>query len=157
MFYLFMKIRKSFSFTNLLSSFFKTNIWKVRWVGTILQGYGKQLSCTDPDPRISAFIWIDALFTVVLRIHDIFVWIRIRPDPRIYASDQWIRIRMRIRILLFSSLTFKMPAKNLFKKKISAYYFLKVRYGTFTSFFKGKKSKRSLKTVEIKVFLTIFA
>ncbi len=28
------------------------------------------------------------------------------PDPRIHASDQWIRI------LLFSSLTFKMPAKN---------------------------------------------
>ncbi len=28
---------------------------------------------------------------------------------------------------------------------------------TFTSFFKGKKSKRSHKTVDIKVFLTIFA
>jgi hypothetical protein len=30
------------------------------------------------------------------------------PDPRIHASDKWIRIR----ILLFSSLTFKRPAKN---------------------------------------------
>jgi hypothetical protein len=29
--------------------------------------------------------------------------------------------------------------------------------GTFTSFFKDKKSKSSHKTVEIKVFLTIFA
>ncbi len=29
--------------------------------------------------------------------------------------------------------------------------------GTFTSFFKDKKSKKSHKTVEIKVFLTIFA
>ena len=29
--------------------------------------------------------------------------------------------------------------------------------GTFTSFFKDKKSKRSHKTVEIKVFHTIFA
>jgi hypothetical protein len=29
--------------------------------------------------------------------------------------------------------------------------------GTFTSFFKGKKSIRSHKTAEIKVFLTIFA
>jgi hypothetical protein len=29
--------------------------------------------------------------------------------------------------------------------------------GTFVSLFKGKKSKRSHKTVEIKVFLTIFA
>ncbi len=48
---------------------------------------------------------------------------------------------MRIRILLFSSLTFKMPTKNLFKKKV----FLHVtfwRYGTFKSFFKGKKVKK---------------
>jgi hypothetical protein len=29
--------------------------------------------------------------------------------------------------------------------------------GTFTSFFKDKKSKRSHTTIEIKVFLTIFA
>ncbi len=29
--------------------------------------------------------------------------------------------------------------------------------GTFSSFFKGKNSKRSHKTVKIKVFLTIFA
>jgi hypothetical protein len=29
--------------------------------------------------------------------------------------------------------------------------------GTFTSFFKDKKSKKSLKAVGIKVFLTIFA
>jgi hypothetical protein len=29
--------------------------------------------------------------------------------------------------------------------------------GNFTSFFKGKNSKRSHKTVDIKVFLTIFA
>ncbi len=42
----------------------------------------------------------------VLRIHDILVWIRIRGD----ASDKWIRIR--IRILLLSSLAFKMPTKN---------------------------------------------
>jgi hypothetical protein len=33
----------------------------------------------------------------------------------------------------------------------------KLKKGTFTSFFKGKKSKRSHKTVEIKVFLTTFA
>jgi hypothetical protein len=29
--------------------------------------------------------------------------------------------------------------------------------GTFTSFFKDKKSKKSHKTVEIKVFLTLFS
>ncbi len=34
------------------------------------------------------------------------------PDPRIHASDLWIRIRIRIRILQFSSLTFKTPTKN---------------------------------------------
>ncbi len=38
----------------------------------------------------------------VLRIHDILMWI--------HVSEQWIRIR--IRILLFSSLTFKIPTKN---------------------------------------------
>ncbi len=35
-----------------------------------------------------------------------------KPDPRIHASDYWIRIRIWIRILLFSSLTFKTPTKN---------------------------------------------
>jgi hypothetical protein len=32
------------------------------------------------------------------------------PDPRIRASDQWIRIQ----ILLFSSLTLKMPTETIF-------------------------------------------
>ncbi len=48
----------------------------------------------------------------------------------------------RIRILLFSLLTFKMPTKNLLKKSFSAYFFK----GTFTSFFKGKLSKKSHET-----------
>jgi hypothetical protein len=49
------------------------------------------------------------------------------------------------------------------KKLINFFYkvFLHIRYllkvGTFTSFFKDKMSKRSHKTVGIKVFLTIFA
>jgi ribosomal protein L23 len=58
--------------------------------------------------------------------------------------------------------------KKLIKKSFSAYYFLEVllhnfskvkskKEVTFTSFFKGKKSKSSQKTVEIKVFLTNFA
>jgi hypothetical protein len=45
----------------------------------------------------------------VLRIHDILGWIRIRgsmPLTNGFGSGSWIRI------LLFSSLTFKMPAKN---------------------------------------------
>jgi hypothetical protein len=44
--------------------------------------------------------------------------------------------------------------KLMFKKK----FFCTLLFeGTFTSIFKGKKSKRSHKTVEIKVFLAIFA
>jgi hypothetical protein len=58
----------------------------------------------------------------------------------------------QIRILVFSSLTFRAPLKNQFSKEsFSAYIFLKVH----TSFFKDKKSKRSHKTIRIKVFLTI--
>jgi hypothetical protein len=42
------------------------------------------------------------------------------------------------------------------KKRIKKKFFCIVLFeGTFTSFFKDKKSKRSHKTVEIKVFLTI--
>jgi hypothetical protein len=44
--------------------------------------------------------------------------------------------------------------QKLILKKFS---FILLFEGTFTSFFKNKKSKRSHKTVEIKVFLTIFA
>jgi hypothetical protein len=40
--------------------------------------------------------------------------------------------------------------KNQFKKK---FFCILLFEGTFTSFFKGKKSKRSHKTLEIKVFL----
>jgi hypothetical protein len=44
--------------------------------------------------------------------------------------------------------------KKLILKKVSGILLFK---GTFTSFFKDKKSKRSHKTIEIKVFLTFFA
>ncbi len=44
--------------------------------------------------------------------------------------------------------------KKLIKKKI---FGLLIFEGTFTSFFKNKKPKRSHETVGIKVFLTIFA
>jgi hypothetical protein len=37
------------------------------------------------------------------------------------------------------------------------FFFLLLFEGAFTSFFKDKKSKRSHKTVGIKVFLTTFA
>jgi hypothetical protein len=44
--------------------------------------------------------------------------------------------------------------KRIFFKKL---FCIVLFEGTFTSFFKDKKSRRSHKTVEIKVFLTIFA
>jgi hypothetical protein len=51
-------------------------------------------------------------------------------------------------------ITVKTPTKILFKKK---FFCLLLFEGTFTSFFQGKKFKRSHNTVGIKVFLTIFA
>jgi hypothetical protein len=44
----------------------------------------------------------------------------------------------------FSSLTLKMPSKTNFKK---TFFSLLIFEGTFTSFFKDKKSKRSQKEV----------
>jgi hypothetical protein len=44
--------------------------------------------------------------------------------------------------------------KLFFKERFSCILLFE---GTFTSFFKYKKSKRSHKTIEIKVFQTIFA
>ncbi len=58
------------------------------------------------------------------------------PDPRIRASD----LQIRIRFLLFSSLTFKRQQKNIFFLRF-AYYFLKVQY--IHIIFKDKRSKKS--------------
>ncbi len=75
----------------------------------------------------------------MLRIHDILGWIRIRgsmPLTNGSGSGSWIRI------LLFSSFTFKMPAKNKFLNTIcSAYYFLKRHLHHFS---KIKSQKVSL-------------
>ncbi len=62
------------------------------------------------------------------------------PDLRICTTDLWI--------LFFSSVAFKMLTKNFF-----CWLLFEV---TFTSVFKDKMSSRSRKTVELKVFLTIF-
>ncbi len=55
------------------------------------------------------------------------------PDPRIHASDLWIRI------LLFSSLTFKMPTKTIFVKTFSC---LLLFEGTFLHSFPKIKSQK---------------
>ncbi len=52
-----------------------------------------------------------------------------------------IRIWMRIRILLFSSLTFKMPTKNWFKKKV--FLLLMVHLPHFSMIKSQKKSQNS--------------
>ncbi len=77
----------------------------------------------------------------VLRIHDILGWIRIRgsmPLTNGSGSGSWIRI------LLFSSLNFKMPAKNKFFNTIfSAYYFLKLHIHHFSKIKSQKESQYS--------------
>jgi hypothetical protein len=79
----------------------------------------------------------------VLRIHDILGWIRIRIRGSMpltngsgFGSGSWIRI------LLFSSLTFKMPAKNyLFNTIFSAYDFLKLHLHHFSKIKIQKESQ----------------
>ncbi len=56
---------------------------------------------------------------------------------------------MRIRILLFSSITFKTPTKNNLKKSFSAYYFLKVHSHHFS---KIKSPKEVTKQQESRFF-----
>ncbi len=75
----------------------------------------------------------------VLRIHDILGWIRgSMPLTNGSGSGSWIRI------LLFSSLTFKMPAKNKFFNTIfSAYDFLKLDLHHFSKTKIQKDSQNS--------------
>jgi hypothetical protein len=62
-------------------------------------------------------------------------------------------MRLQLRILLFSSETFKMPTKIFFFINFLCLFLFE---GTLTSFFKDKNSLRSHKTVEIKIFLNFF-
>jgi hypothetical protein len=79
----------------------------------------------------------------MLWIHAILVWTRIRGSMTLtYGSGSgtgsWIRI------LLLSSLTFKMPTKNKFSlKHCSAYYFLKVHLHHFSKIKSQKESQNS--------------
>ncbi len=70
----------------------------------------------------------------MLRIHDILGWIRIRGfKPLTNGSGFGSGSRSWIRILLFLSLTFKMPAKNkIFNTIFSAYDFLKLHLHHFS-------------------------
>ncbi len=79
----------------------------------------------------------------MLRIHDILGWIRIRGSMPLtsgfgFGSGSWIRI------LLISSLTFKMLAKNkMFNIIISADYFLKLHLHHFSKIKSKKESQNS--------------
>jgi hypothetical protein len=79
----------------------------------------------------------------LLRIHDILGCFRIRirgsmPLTNGSGSGSWIRI------LLFSSLTFKIPAqKKIFDTIFSAYYFLKVHLRHFSKINSQKESQNS--------------
>jgi hypothetical protein len=85
------------------------------------------------------------LLIPVSRIHDILGWIRIRIRGSMpltngsgFGSGSWIRI------LLFSSLTFKMPAKNKYFITIfSAYDFLKLYLHHFSKIKIQKDSQNS--------------
>jgi hypothetical protein len=74
-------------------------------------------------------------------------------DP---CSDYWIRIRMRGDP---DPAIFIIDLQDVNKQLIflTKFFCLLLSDGTFTSFFKDKKSKRSHKTIGIKVFPTIFA
>jgi hypothetical protein len=89
----------------------------------------------------------------VLRIHDILVWIRVR-----------IRGSMPLKngsgfgsgsgSFYFYHWPSRCQQKLIGFKK---FFCILLFVGSFTSFFQDEKLKRSHKTVEIKVFLTIFA
>jgi hypothetical protein len=83
-------------------------------------------------PRAGFLLSFQPYYWPVLWIHDILGWIQIRiwilgSMPLTNGSGSGFGSGSWIWILLFSSLTFKMPAKNLFFNTIfSAYYFLKL-------------------------------
>ncbi len=74
----------------------------------------------DPEPSqtdssVSGTLKRNSVLKTVLRIHDILGWIRIRirgSMPLTNGSESGFGSGSWIRLLLFSSLTFKMPAKN---------------------------------------------
>ncbi len=80
------------------------------------------------------------------------LWIRdIKdPDPRIRTTDKLIRIR--IRILFFSSVADKMPSKNIFSKFLCLILF----EGTLTSILKDIKVKKKSQDSRKQGFLTFF-
>ncbi len=87
---------------------------------------------------------------VVLRVGSV-------PDPCHFGRDPYpmirtLYLRIRIQILLFSSVTSKMPTKN----KFFSNFLVLISAGTFTSVFKYIKSLSIHVTTEIKDFVIFF-
>ncbi len=101
-------------------------------LGQIQRGLKAQSHIRARDDNHLQFKKPDIFVLIYRSVHDILVWIR-NPDPAIFVID----LQDANKKTFFSCLL-------LFE-------------GTFKSFFKDKKSKRSHKTVGIKVFLKIFA
>ncbi len=73
-----------------------------------------EINVMDPDSKVVyTIIHISHLQVVVRSVVELRHFGR-DPDPGIHASDQWMRIRLCIQILLFLSWTFKKPTKNYF-------------------------------------------
>ncbi len=85
-------------------------------------------------------------FSAVFRIHDILVWVRIRGSMPLTNGFGFESGSGYFR---------HWPSRR--QQQTNIYFCLLLSEGTFTSFIKDKKSKRGHKTVEIKIFLTIFA
>ncbi len=89
----------------------------------------------------------------MFRIHGILVWIRIRGSMPLtngsgFGSGSWIRI------LLFSSLNFKMLAKNLIF--LQKFFCLLLFEGTFTLFYLNIKSQKVSQNRRIQDFSYYF-
>jgi hypothetical protein len=96
------------------------------------------------------------LVTSLQQAHDI-LGVYPDPDPRIHASHQWIRIRLRIRILDTEPSIFVIDLQDARKKLnfnqiFSAYAFLKLHLHHISKIKIGKKHKIG----GIYVFLSIF-
>ncbi len=107
---------------------------------------GTACSCSSAG---SFLPWILGLRTV-FRIHDILVWIRIRIHRSMPLTNG---SGFGSGSCYFRHWPSRRQQKTNLKKR---FFCLLLFEGTFTSFFKDEKCKRSHKTVGIKVFFTIF-
>ncbi len=96
-------------------------------------GRGEAMERCPAASKAAPTSWL-IVYSSVFRIHVILVWIRIRIRGSMpLTTGSGSGFGSWIRILLFSSLTLKMPTKNkLFLQIFSAYYFLKVHFHHFS-------------------------